>query len=219
METPSTEPRFSLQPIVLAIHLALSGVVLAEPAPNELPTGGQTAYGQAVIQQQLNRMEIQQNTQKAIVDWKTFNIGSQAQVNFQQPDASSVALNRVSLGNASVIEGKLTANGQVFLVNPSGVLFGKGAQVDVGGLVATTMKIDPNDFANGNYHFVRDGSTGEVVNQGNLKARDGGYIALIGATVRNEGNIRANAGTEVHAVHGGEVAFAGWLRSLRLHDV
>ncbi len=203
METPSTGHRFSLQPIVLAIHLALSGAALAEPAPNELPTGGQTVYGQAVIQQQLNRMEIQQNTQKAIVDWKTFNIGSQAQVNFQQPDASSVALNRVSLGNASVIEGKLTANGQVFLVNPSGVLFGKGAQVDVGGLVATTMKIDPNDFANGNYHFVRDGSTGEVVNQGNLKARDGGYIALIGATVRNEGNIRANGGTVAMAAGDG----------------
>ena len=197
METTSTNRSFKLQPIVLAIHLALAGVALAEPAPNELPAGGQVVSGQAVIQQSGARMDIQQNSARVAVDWRTFNIGSQAQVNFQQPDANSVALNRVAAGNASVIEGRLTANGQVFLVNPSGVLFGSGAQVDVGGLVATTMNISNKDFADGNYRFTRDGSTGEVINQGQIRVANGGYVALIAATVRNEGTIQANGGGTV----------------------
>ena len=197
MDTPNANRSFKLQPIVLAIHLALAGAALAEPAPNELPMGGQVVSGQAVIQQSGGQMDIQQNSARVALDWHTFNIGSQAQVNFQQPDANSVALNRVAAGNASVIEGKLTANGQVFLVNPSGVLFGSGAQVDVGGLVATTMNISNKDFADGNYRFTRDGSTGEVINQGQIRAANGGYIALVAATVRNEGTIQANGGGTV----------------------
>ena len=191
------EHNFRLQPIVLAVHLALAGAAMADPSTNALPTGGQVVSGQATIQQQGGNMDIQQGTPRAALDWQTFNIGAQAQVNFHQPDANSVALNRVAVGNASVIEGKLTANGQVFLVNPSGVLFGKGAQVDVGGLVATTMNISNKDFAAGNYRFSRDGSVGEVVNQGVIKARDGGYVALVAATVLNEGTLQANGGGTV----------------------
>ncbi|MFZ4702717.1 MAG: filamentous hemagglutinin N-terminal domain-containing protein, partial [Candidatus Methylumidiphilus sp.] len=153
-------------------------------------------------------MDIQQGTAKAVLDWQTFNIGAQAQVNFHQPDASSVALNRVAVGNASVIEGRLTANGQVFLVNPSGVLFGKNAQVDVGGLVATTMNISNADFNRGDFRFTRDGSDAEVVNQGRISARDGGYVALLGATVRNEGAIRANGGGTVALAAGDGVRLA-----------
>ncbi|MEI7868582.1 MAG: MBG domain-containing protein, partial [Candidatus Methylumidiphilus sp.] len=191
------ERNFRLQPIVLAVHLALAGAAMADPSTNALPTGGQVVSGQATIQQQGGNMDIQQGTPRAALDWQTFNIGAQAQVNFHQPDANSVALNRVAVGNASVIEGKLTANGQVFLVNPSGVLFGKGAQVDVGGLVATTMNISNKDFAAGNDRFSRDGSVGEVVNQGVIKARDGGYVALVAATVLNEGTLQANGGGTV----------------------
>ncbi|MEI7868414.1 MAG: filamentous hemagglutinin N-terminal domain-containing protein, partial [Candidatus Methylumidiphilus sp.] len=197
MDTNPNRHSFRLQPIVLAVHLALAGAAMADPSTNALPTGGQVVSGQATIQQQGGNMDIQQGTPRAALDWQTFNIGAQAQVNFHQPDANSVALNRVAVGNASVIEGKLTANGQVFLVNPSGVLFGKGAQVDVGGLVATTMNISNKDFAAGNDRFSRDGSVGEVVNQGVIKARDGGYVALVAATVLNEGTLQANGGGTV----------------------
>ncbi|MCX7109689.1 MAG: filamentous hemagglutinin N-terminal domain-containing protein, partial [Proteobacteria bacterium] len=195
--THRNKPDFRLQPIVLAIHLALAGAAMADPSTNALPTGGQVVSGQATIQQQGGNMDIQQGTPSAALDWQTFNIGAQAQVNFHQPDVNSVALNRVAVGNASVIEGRLTANGQVFLVNPSGVLFGRGAQVDVGGLVATTMNISNKDFAAGNYRFSRDGSVGEVVNQGVIKARDGGYVALVAATLLNEGTLQANGGGTV----------------------
>ena len=191
------EFKFRLHPIFLGLQLALAGAAMAAgPAPTALPTGGQVVSGQATISQPgAAQLQINQATQQATLNWQTFNIGSAAQVNFQQPHASSVALNRVLQSDASVIEGKLTANGQVFLVNPGGVIFGKTAQVDVGGLVATTMNISDKDFANGKYHFTRDGSTAAVVNNGQITAANGGYVALIGATVVNSGTITANQGT------------------------
>ena len=92
----------------------------AIPAPNALPTGGQVAAGSASIAQTANRMDVTQTSQKAVLNWQTFNIGAAAQVNFAQPNASAVALNRVLSSDPSAIFGKLTSNGQVFLVNQIG---------------------------------------------------------------------------------------------------
>jgi len=204
MDTQYNEFRFRLHPIVLGLQLVLAGAAMAGPAPTALPTGGQVVSGQATISQPgAAQLQINQATQQATLNWQTFNIGSAAQVNFQQPNASSVALNRVLQSDASVIEGKLTANGQVFLVNPGGVIFGKTAQVDVGGLVATTMKLSDKDFANRNYHFTRDGSTASVVNNGQITAANGGYVALVAATVVNNGTITANHGTVAMAAGDG----------------
>ena len=171
---------------------ALAGPPVAPPV-NALPTGGQVAAGAASITQSANRMDINQSTQKAILNWQSFNIGADAQVNFAQPSASAVALNRVLSSDPSAIYGKLNSNGQVFLLNPNGVLFGAGARVDVGGLVASTMKIDDADFMAGNYKF--SGGSGAVINQGSLTAAQGGYIALLSPEVRNEGVISASLGT------------------------
>ncbi|MDO9490383.1 MAG: filamentous hemagglutinin N-terminal domain-containing protein, partial [Sphingomonadaceae bacterium] len=110
---------------------------------------------------------------------------------------SSVALNRVLGPDASAIFGSLTANGKVFLVNPNGVLFGKGAQVNTAGLVASTLDIGDADFAAGRYAFT-GGSSGSVVNQGAINS-DGGFVALLGATVSNQGLIQANMGSVVLA--------------------
>jgi filamentous hemagglutinin family protein len=93
------------------------------PAP--CPAAGRVTAGQASIGSSGANMAIDQGSQRAIINWQNFDIGSQASVTFRQPDASAVALNRVSGPTASRIEGQLTANGQVFLINPSGVLFGK----------------------------------------------------------------------------------------------
>ena len=101
---------------------------LAAPATNALPTGGQVVSGQATVSQSGNGMTIHQGSDKAILNWESFSIGADASVNFQQPGSDSVALNRVVGSDPSAIYGSLTANGQVFLVNPKGVLFGKGAR-------------------------------------------------------------------------------------------
>ena len=160
-----------------------------------LPSGGIVAAGTAIISQPNARtLQINQSTQKAILNWQGFSIGGNETVNFRQPNASSVALNRVLSNQPSEIFGRLTATGQVFLVNPNGVFFSPSASVDVGGIVAATLNIRDADFLSGNYTFIRDGNAGGVLNQGVINA-PGGYAALIGPKVANEGFISARMGS------------------------
>ena len=160
-----------------------------------LPTGEQVAAGTASVSRpNAQTLQVNQASQKAILNWSTFSIGASEAVNFLQPGASSVALNRVLGNNPSEIFGRLTATGQIFLVNPNGVLFGRGASVDVGGIAATTLGIRDSDFLAGNYVFTNGGAAGSVVNQGTISAPSG-YAALLGPSVTNEGLIVARLGT------------------------
>ena len=192
--------------VVLSGALSFGPVMAAPPPPppTTLPTGGQLVTGQATIGTTGATMNVNQSSTQAILNWNSFSIGSGAAVNFIQPGASAVALNRVTGQDPSAIYGSLTANGQVFLVNPNGILFGPGARVDVGGLVASTMDIRNEDFLAGNYKFFRNGSTGSVINQGDLIAK---YVALLAPEVRNEGAIAARMGTV--ALAAGEVVTLG----------
>ncbi len=174
--------------------LLTSGVALtAEPAVGMLPSGGHVVRGNASITQTNSQLDIHQSSERAVIDWQRFDIGRDSTVNFWQPSASSVTLNRVLSSDPSAIFGRLNANGQVFISNPNGVLFGSSARVDVGGLVATSLQIDPDDFIGGNYRFTN--GSGAVINQGTLTAKDGGYIALLAPEVRNEGVLSARLGT------------------------
>ena len=158
-----------------------------------LPTGGAVSAGSASIAGGAGKMTINQSSQNVAINWQSFNIGQTEAVQFVQPNSSSVALNRVLGADPSSILGSLSANGKVFLVNPNGILFGKGAQVNVGGLVASTRNITDSDFMAGNYKFSGAGN-GTILNQGSINA-DGGYVALLGANVSNEGVISAKLGT------------------------
>jgi filamentous hemagglutinin family protein len=161
-----------------------------------LPTGEQVVSGQVnVARPNATQMQIQQNSQKSIVNWQGFSINPNEAVNIQQPNPQAALLNRVIGMDASVIQGQLNANGQVYLVNPNGVLFSNTAQVDVGGLIATTHEISNADFLNDIYHFTDSGATGVVTNQGTIKVPVGGMVALIGNQVSNEGSISTPGGT------------------------
>ncbi|HEX6858907.1 MAG TPA: YDG domain-containing protein [Caulobacteraceae bacterium] len=180
-----------------ALAVALSGmwggaVLAGAPAATALPTGAQVAAGQVAITTTPSTMNVVQASSKAVINWQSFDVGADAAVNFSQPGKDAVALNRVLGHDPSAIYGKLTANGQVFLINPNGVLFAPGAQVNVGALVASTMDISDQDFLAGTYRFNRDGSSGAVVNEGALSA---GYVALLGSRVSNGGVISAPMGT------------------------
>ncbi|MCE3000201.1 MAG: filamentous hemagglutinin N-terminal domain-containing protein, partial [Betaproteobacteria bacterium] len=186
------------------------GAQAATPAAT-LPSGGQVVAGEAAIASAGTTMTIRQASHKAILNWQSFSIGSGAAVNFIQPGAGSVALNRVLGGDPSEIHGRLTANGQVFLINPSGVLFAPGSRVDVGGLVASTMNIRNEDFLGGRYRFSRDGSSGAVINRGEIQAQ---YAALLGPRVLNEGVVSAPMGSIVLAA--GEAVTLGITGQSRL---
>lgn len=160
----------------------------------DLPTGGVVTAGSGTISQSGNTMTVTQTTPRMAADWQSFSIGSGSTVNFVQPSASSVALNRVLGSDVSVIQGALNANGQVFLINPNGVLFSPSAQVNVGGIVASTLSMSTSDFMAGNYKFA-GASSNAIVNQGNITATNGGTIALIAAKVSNEGMLTASQGS------------------------
>ena len=167
-----------------------------------LPTDGQVAGGQATIQQTNPRtLTIQQATDKAILNWNSFSIAANEAVHFVQPSISSIALNRVIGVDPSVILGQLQSNGRIFLINPNGILFGAGAQINVGGLLATTLQIRDDDFMAGRYLFAQDPlkSLKSVVNQGTIQVSDHGFVVLAAPGVSNEGMIVANLGTTVLA--------------------
>ena len=175
--------------------------VQAQTAPDNtaLPTGAELVSGSATVSQSgtvtAPVMTVQQDTDRAIINWNTFNVGRDASVVFQQPASSSVILNRVLDANPSLLFGNLQANGQVFLLNPAGVWFGPGSSVDVNALVATTHSMSNADFMSGAYRFERNGATGKVINEGSIEARLGGYIALLAPEVQNSGILLAKSGT------------------------
>ena len=166
------------------------------------PTGGEVVAGIAAISNpEAGTTVIDQASNSAVINWQTFSIGGQEFVIFNQPSASSVALNRVLGGDPSEILGNLSANGRVFLVNPMGVLFGDGARVDVGGLVATTMDIADEDFLAGNYAFA--GNSPAAVRNDGVIAANNGFVVLSGDHVSNTGLIESVSGSVILAAAGG----------------
>ncbi|ENM6164229.1 filamentous hemagglutinin N-terminal domain-containing protein [Salmonella enterica] len=189
----------TLTPVSLLTGL-ISGLLPAMVLAADLPTGGQIVGGQGSISTSGNQMTIHQQTQNMATNWHSFDIGKNNTVQFVQPDSSSVALNRVTGASGSQIMGTLKANGQVFILNPNGVLFGKNARVDVGGLVASTKNISTADFMKGQYTLSGEGNPGaQVINQGSLTTSKGGYIVLAGERVSNSGTVTTPGGKTVLA--------------------
>jgi filamentous hemagglutinin family protein len=183
---------FALKPLAACIGLLLAANVFAA----DLPVGGVVVAGNASIGNSANNTTINQSSQYVAINWDSFNIGAGQSVVFIQPNSSSLALNRVLGSDPSSILGSLTANGQVFLINPNGILFGNSASVNVGGLVASTRNLDIGRSDFGTSHYVFSGtSAGTLRNQGSIHAADGGSVALLGASVSNQGVIAARLGS------------------------
>ncbi len=178
---------FRLKTLAVFLMMACGANVHAQPNGAVVSAGGASIGGTP------GNMLITQTTQNVAINWQSFGIKAGESVRFVQPTSSSVALNRVVGADPSNILGSLSSNGKVFLVNPNGILFGKSASVNVGGLVASTLALTDADFMANNYKFSGAGA-GTVVNQGTISAADGGYVALLGASVSNQGVIAANLG-------------------------
>ena len=176
---------------------ASSCVLMSAPvlAQSVLPVDGKIVAGQGSITTNGNAMTIRQSTDRMITNWQNFSIGKDAAVTFHQPNASSVALNRVIGQAPTQILGSLQANGQVFLVNPNGVVIGQSGSVQTGAFIASTLGLKDQDFLAGQYHFSGEGRP--IVNQGNI---EGKVVALIAPSILNAGSIKGNtalaAGTD-----------------------
>ena len=171
-------------------------------AASAQPLGASVVAGQAQVSSSGATTIINQATAKAIINWQDFSVAQGAAVQFNQPNSASITLNRVTGSNISTINGAIRANGQVWLLNPNGLLFGGGASINVGGLLATTSDLANQDFVEGRYNF--SGGRNSVVNNGTIKASDGGSVVLSAPSVTNRGLIQANAG---HVVLGGTDTF------------
>ena len=162
---------------------------------NALPTNPNVTSGSANISQTANKLTVNQNTDKLIANWSSFNIGKDATVQFVQPSSTSSALNRVTSSDPSYIFGTLQANGKIILINPNGVLFANGAKVDVGSIIASTLKMADKDYLSDQLIFEKDNLAGTIQNDGTIRAFAGGTVALIGSQVTNNGKIKTKQGT------------------------
>lgn len=175
--------------------LLTAGLVSAGHAA---PQGGVVKAGAAQITGQGTTTLIQQSTQRAIIDWRGFGINADEMVRFMQPSSASATLNRVTGAQVSLLLGRLDANGRILLINPSGIIFGKGAQINVGSLIASTANISNDNFMKGKLIFDQPGKPGAgIVNFGTITAAEGGLVALVAPHVRNDGLIQARLGKVV----------------------
>ena len=182
-----------------AIALAVGWLPILASAQ---PLGGQVVSGSASIVQSgapgQTVTTVKQNSSVTSIHWKSFNLGTGDTVNFVQPSSQAVAINRISDVAGSKIHGRIQANGQVWLLNPNGILFGKDAQINVGGLLASTLStMDPtaSSPALRQVQVLSGSSKAPVVNLGQINASEGGYVALLGHTVSNQGSMVANQGS------------------------
>ena len=194
LQISQTLPQLSRRKLYAAMLVASQCVVAGQLWA--APEGGVVVGGEGVITQAGVNTMIHQATERMAIDWRSFDVAANERVEFVQPSSSSIALNRVLSNRGSEILGRIDANGQVMLVNPNGVVFGKNSIVNVGGMIASGLSIDPTSFINGDFALDSiDGAEGKVINYGIINAATGGSVTLVGEQVQNDGVISAKLGT------------------------
>lgn len=175
------------------LAMTFSFALLTEPVLRANPSGGQVVAGSAAINQAGSTLTIQQQSQRAIINWDSFSIGAGQTTTFVQPSASAAVLNRVTGGDVSAIHGALSANGQVWLINPNGVLVGSTGVIDTAGFLASTANVGDSVFLAGGDALFSGASDAKIVNLGRVTALDGDVV-FIARRVENTGVLSAPQG-------------------------
>jgi filamentous hemagglutinin family protein len=172
------------------------------------PTGEKVVFGEAVVDRVGDDvMNVVQTSSQAIIEWDSFSIAEGQRAHFIQPDANSSVLNRVTGSNLTEIYGKMEGNGQIFLVNPYGVLVGESGVIDCANFLAASLDMDNQAFLEGrDFAFRSDGGEAKVVNRGSIRAF-GGPLYLIGSNVENSGTLEA-AMEQVYVITGDDIHVA-----------
>ena len=218
---PESLARAPSTTLLALCSISVCGAVAAAPPPLPVPCAGAACgavshwvtSGSASLAESGSRMNITQTSSTATLNWQNFDIAAGHTVNFIQPSANSVALNQIFEANPSQIFGTLTANGQVYLLNPNGLIFGPNSVVNVGSLVASSLAISQAAINNGIAGAIQDGSPAfEAVDANgnpiqNLGVIDiqsgasitsnGGEVLIFAPTVTNEGTIQAPTGQAI----------------------
>ena len=168
-----------------ALAVAVAVAFSASESSFANPTGASVASGGATFAVSGNTLTVT-NTPGAIINWQQFSIQKDEITRFIQQHAASGVLNRVIGQNPSLILGQLSSNGRVFLINPSGIAFGKSAVIDVAGFAASTLNISDADFISGRMRFQGSGAEGRLTNAGTIRTAEGGHVYLIAPNVENE---------------------------------
>jgi filamentous hemagglutinin family protein len=178
--------------------LALSGVIGVSPCLAQLPSGAVTRFGEANVSTVNDKtLRITQSTPRTIIDWSSFSIGAGHRVQFIQPDANAIALNRVTGPLSSVIDGQMGGNGQVWLSNPHGIFVGPTGRIDVHALLLTTLAVPDSAFLSQAILIERSAQSSSetsLLNRGEIVTGSGGYAVLAGESIRNEGWIVSEHG-------------------------
>ncbi len=189
---------FSKKRIAVAIALILANQAYSGPE------GGVVVGGTGSIREGDRVTTVNQDTDRMAIDWQSYDVNVDERVEYIQPSSSSISLNRILSNSGSTIQGRIDANGQVILVNPNGIIFTESATVNVGGILASGLSIDPQDFLNGDFALSSlEDKDGTVINSGVINASIGGSVSLIGSSVENNGLISAELG-EVNLLSGKE---------------
>ena len=180
------------------IAILCSTAVYADPAPRALPSLNNIASGTATLATATGSLTVNQTSDKLIANWNSFDVGVNSKVTFNQPNTSSIALNRISGAAPSEIFGRVLANGQLILVNPTGLTFGAASQVNAASVIASTLDITDANFLADTLQFDRGTSTGSINNQGTLLANEGNTY-VFASNINNSGTIRAQGGNIIIA--------------------
>lgn len=177
------------------LMVLIPGLVLSTGPVSANPSGGVVVHGDVNIGQGGgSHLQITQNSRNAIINWNDFSIRAGELTRFVQPNANAAVLNRVVGGDVSAIHGALRANGNVFVINPNGILVGTGGTIDVHGLVMSTLDVSNGEFLAGGDMVFQGNSQAGITNLGRINAI-GGDVFLIGHTISNSGSISASEGT------------------------
>jgi len=171
-----------------------------------LPQKGSVVSGQIDLSSSASQMNIHQHSQKAIINWQSFSIDSGELVRFVQPNAQAAILNRVTGFHPTLINGVMQANGNVFLINPNGILVGQSGVIQTHGFIGATLNIKNDDFLNNSFQFEFQPGTsiGNIINRGLIKSRDAGFVSLLAPEIENHGTIMANMG-KIHLAAGEKI--------------
>ena len=175
---------------------------LAAVNSDGIPNGASVVAGSANIQVNGNNLNINSLSDRTIINWNNFSVGSGNAVNFNQPGLSSAVLNRVISTNPSAINGIINSNGNVMLVNPNGIVIGSGGVINTNGFTASVFDISNEDFLNGGDLTFSGNSSASVINAGSIFTGSGG-IHLLGNTVINTGLIESSG--NINLLSGGTV--------------